>query len=261
MADVPNIIGPKQTAAAVAAIHLLYTQGSRWDLSGQKIPWNLFASVNSAVRAIDRAVRSLVHLRVAHLDLGDSGATIYFTRARRISRSQAEMSPEALSLAIRQSIGEIFAFQAKRARDIASAREREDGVPVVAAAQGERPQFALETVDVANRSLSRLQGKVTPALLDVDGKTVTGKLELPGQAELVAPHKPRSERRLPGVQGACTGSHGMKGENAIIDDRASVPVRPEERVGLGEILKCNDDLVPFGKPIVRYRRQRRLPGT
>lgn len=218
------------------------------------------SAIHAASRALDKQLRSLLHLRVAQIEIGELGVTLHIAPVgRKHGGPQDEIDPEEIESAIRRSTAEVLLFQERRAKEVASSRAHNGEAMVTPEPNGDLPRFALEPVDAANRALSRVQGVVVPALLASDGKTPKRRLTLPSRAALVPPRKPKSLGVLSGISGRLTGTHGSSDENAIVDDQVSIPMNAADRVERGATMSCDDDLIPWGRPIVRYRRQCRLP--
>ncbi|MGQ0622096.1 MAG: hypothetical protein ACT4QA_19655 [Panacagrimonas sp.] len=217
-------------------------------------------AMHAAARAADRLVRSLARMKVARIYPGSNATLLEIESLERRKKNSAQTHLNAELQQKALDLNDLFDVMEQRAIEVAAQNDKRPDVE----SDGHAPiattslKYALEPIDAANLALSRVQNFVTPVLTNADGSN--RELRLPPSAALVPPRKmDKSPTRPGGISGLLTGQHGMNDENVIIDDRASVLYGSGKVFKKGDLVTCKDDLIQYGKPIVRYRLQKRIP--
>jgi hypothetical protein len=217
-------------------------------------------AMHSGARTVDRLVSSLVRMKVARIYPRSNATLLEFDSSERRKKASAQTHLNAELQQKSLDLNNLFDVMEERAADVAAQNDRRpdterDGNALLSTRS---LKFALEPIDAANLALSRVQNIVMLVLINADGSN--RELRLPPSAALVPPRTISKSPTLPGgIRGKLTGTHGMKGENIIIDDRASVPNELGKTLSRGDLVTVTDDLIQFGKPIVRYCVQKRFP--
>jgi len=216
-------------------------------------------AMHSGARTADRLVSTLARMKVARIYPRSNATLLEFESSARRKKTSAQTHLNAELQQKSLDLNDLFDVMEERAADVAAQNDKRQD----AESDGHAPiatrslKYALEPIDAANLALSRVQNFVTLVLINADG--TNRELRLPPSAALVPPRKMhKSPALLGGIRGKLTGTHGMNDEHVIIDERASVPHEAGKILNKGDLVTCTDDLIQYGKPIVRYRLQKRI---